>query len=95
MQLCLQLFEEIPYIDVVSFNTIISASFHSNSGSLGKGIELFSKMKREDLDPNHITLSALISACAGSSASMKFAQIFHGQAIRYGFFSDRFVGSSL
>ncbi|KAI3965948.1 hypothetical protein MKX01_010905, partial [Papaver californicum] len=54
----------MPYRDVVSFNTIISASFHSNTGSLGEGIKLFSKMKREDLDPNHITLSALIGACA-------------------------------
>ncbi|KAI3848391.1 hypothetical protein MKW98_005771 [Papaver atlanticum] len=94
MQLCLQLFEEMPCRDVVSFNTIISASFHSN-GSLGEGIELFSKMKREDLEPNHITLSALIGACAGSSASMNLAEIFHGQAIRYGFFSNCFVGSSL
>ncbi|KAI3871559.1 hypothetical protein MKX03_005742 [Papaver bracteatum] len=94
MQLSLQLFEEMPYRDVVSFNTIISASFRTN-GTLGEGIELFSKMKREDLEPNHITLSALIGACAGSSASMKLAEIFHGQAIRYGFFSNCFVGSSL
>ncbi|RZC58207.1 hypothetical protein C5167_005499 [Papaver somniferum] len=94
MQQSLQLFEEMPYRDVVSFNTIISASFRTN-GTLGKGIELFSKMKREDLEPNHITLSALIGACAGSSASMKLAEIFHGQAIRYGFFSNCFVGSSL
>ncbi|MCL7032533.1 hypothetical protein MKW94_000403 [Papaver nudicaule] len=94
MQLCLQLFKEIPYRDVVSFNTIISASFRSN-GSLREGIELFSKMKRENVEPNHITLSALIRACTASSASMNLAEIFHGQAIRYGFCFNRFVGSSL
>ncbi|KAI3927265.1 hypothetical protein MKW92_006795, partial [Papaver armeniacum] len=81
MQLCLQLFEEMPYRDVVSFNTIISASFRTN-GSLGEGIELFSKMKREDLEPNHITLSALIGACAGSSVDnygkqMKLKEAVH------------------
>ncbi|XP_026383739.1 putative pentatricopeptide repeat-containing protein At3g13770, mitochondrial [Papaver somniferum] len=82
------------YRDVVLFNTVISTSFRTN-GKLGEGVKLFSKMKREDLEPNHITLSALIGACAGCSASVNLTEIFHGQAIRCRFLSNCFVGSSL
>ncbi|OVA01740.1 Pentatricopeptide repeat [Macleaya cordata] len=92
IQRSLQLFEEMPQRDVVSFNTIISTSFRCNRG-LFEGLKLFSKMKRENIGPNHITLSVLIGAC--SSTSMNLVTLVHGQAIRYGFNSDHFVGSAL
>lgn len=87
-----QLFDTMPTRDVVSFNTIISCFARHERGF--EAVFSFKKMIEEDARPNHITLAALIGACASLPAS-KLREVFHGQAIQYGLSSNVYVGCSL
>ncbi|KAA8536150.1 hypothetical protein F0562_028628 [Nyssa sinensis] len=87
-----QLFESMPKRDVVSFNTMISACVHNNHGL--EAVHLYSRMGDDNATPNHITLAGLIGAC-DRVGSVQLREAFHSQAIRYGFSSNEYVGSSL
>ena len=88
-----QLFDSMPQRDVVTFNTMISASVRDDYDAF-ELLHLFSKMKKEDVQPNHITFSGLIGACNGLIA-LRLREVFHAQTVHCGLSSNAFVGSSL
>lgn len=87
------LFDTMPQRDIVSFNTMISATARNNHDGL-QLMGLYSKMKKEDVKPNHITFAGLIGACVGLTAP-RLREVFHAQTVHCGLRSNAFVGSSL
>lgn len=88
-----QLFDKIPHRNVVSFNILISACARQNR-HVAEAMDIFSRMRCENVSPNHITLAALLRGRASYGAGHLMAQI-HAQAIQYGLNFNEYVGSSL
>ncbi|GAB2300091.1 hypothetical protein Dimus_034131 [Dionaea muscipula] len=81
------LFDNIPKRDVVTYNTVISVSIRNGNGH--NAVHLFSVMKGEGIQPNHITLASLIGAVTLGGGML------HAQVIHFGLSWNQFVGSSL
>ncbi|XP_021737766.1 pentatricopeptide repeat-containing protein At5g03800-like [Chenopodium quinoa] len=89
----LQVFDEMPQRDIASWNTVISSVV--DELMYDRAFELFHEMVRVDRSrANHITLSSLISACAGSCAQVSGREI-HGHALKMGFDNNLSVSNSL
>ena len=61
-----ELFEEIPSSDLVAWNTIIDC--HVYCGKYKEALELFLRMRQNDIEPDEATLVVTLSACAASGA---------------------------
>ncbi|KAM0949206.1 putative tetratricopeptide-like helical domain superfamily [Dioscorea sansibarensis] len=88
-----KLFDKMPQRDVVSFNTLITASVRAHHATL-ISVNLYSRMRADNVNPNHITISALL----GASSHVKcphFVEQLHAHAIHLGLSSNGFVGSAL
>ncbi|XP_008803598.1 pentatricopeptide repeat-containing protein At5g66520-like [Phoenix dactylifera] len=82
-------FDRIPEPTIFNWNTMIKA--HSRTPHPEKGLLFYSHMRRRGLPPNMHTFPFAIKACARLSS---LSQI-HGQIVKFGFYLDVFVTSSL
>ncbi|XP_058106940.1 pentatricopeptide repeat-containing protein At1g11290, chloroplastic-like [Magnolia sinica] len=88
-----QVFEGMPQRDVISFNTMISAYVRQEQNTV-EALHLYSRMREENVKPNHITLSALLGA-RGSVEARDLLEQIHTHVVKRGSNSNEFVGSSL
>ncbi|XP_006665152.2 pentatricopeptide repeat-containing protein At3g09040, mitochondrial-like [Oryza brachyantha] len=93
----LQLFDEMPHRNLVSWTVIISAS--ERNGAPHLGLRLFVSMIRSGLCPNEFALATTLTACCHSmphaSNKLLFGLSLHGIAVKAGVDGNPFVGSSL
>ncbi|KAL4189926.1 hypothetical protein AMTRI_Chr08g209480 [Amborella trichopoda] len=85
-------FEEIPEKDVISWTTMITAYAQNWQGD--KAMEMFSKMRMENLSPNQFTFSSVLMGCSGLSL-LEYGEQIHGLVYKLGFNEYACVGSSL
>ncbi|XP_042493903.1 pentatricopeptide repeat-containing protein At5g40410, mitochondrial [Macadamia integrifolia] len=89
----LNLFEEIPHKDLVSWNSMISV--FSQRGSLRDNLDILRRMRSEaGLVPNVVTLISVLPACAAAQA-LDAGEFIHGYAVKLGFWSETKVVNSL
>ncbi|KAL3626340.1 hypothetical protein CASFOL_029889 [Castilleja foliolosa] len=93
-------FDQIRKPDLATWNSILSAyarnfdHFDGNTSSSMEVLKLFDQMQRSLVEPNEVTLVALITACAelGSLGQGFWAHVY---VIRNGFSLNRFIGTAL
>ncbi|KAK9668902.1 hypothetical protein RND81_13G094800 [Saponaria officinalis] len=68
------LFDKMSSKNVISWNALIAG--YGNHGQGEKAVELFEKMVREGMRPNHVTFLAVLSACSYSGLSDHGWEIF-------------------
>ncbi|XP_043694083.1 pentatricopeptide repeat-containing protein At2g45350, chloroplastic-like [Telopea speciosissima] len=90
MKLASLLFDEMVGRNVVSWNTVINGYLQNQC--YADAIDLFYKMKASRTEPNHLTLSAVLSACA-HLCSLETGVRIHTEAVR--FLSDPHVTAAL
>ncbi|KAJ4704973.1 Pentatricopeptide repeat [Melia azedarach] len=73
-----RLFDQMDQRDVVSWTAMISG--YSQTGLFVEALELFEKMKSLGIQPDEVTVVALLSACAGLGA-LDFGRRLHRQYI--------------
>ncbi|KAM7514584.1 hypothetical protein LguiA_004167 [Lonicera macranthoides] len=87
-----KLFEEMPFRDIVSWNTIIGAQARSDKP--GRALELFFKIYMNDCLPNMTTFVNAINCCAALQIPV-YGEFIHAKIIKNMFETDVFVGSAL
>ncbi|CAK9212338.1 unnamed protein product [Sphagnum troendelagicum] len=87
-----RVFNKMPSRNAVLWNTMISG--HVKCGQGHKALELFGQMQQEHVQPDPVTLVAVLNACA-SVAALEEGRCVHEQITQSGCESDTFVGSSL
>lgn len=89
----LKVFDEMPQRDIASWNTVISSVV--GEMMYDRAFELFQEMVRIDrFRANQITLSSLVSACAGSCAGVLGREI-HAHGLKLGFDNSLSFNNSL
>lgn len=88
----IQLFDEMPERDVACWNTVISCYYQY--GQAQKAMELFEKMMNSGFEPNLVTITTVISACA-RLLDLERGREIHKELIKNGLILDSFVSSSL
>ncbi|XP_020095640.1 pentatricopeptide repeat-containing protein At5g27110 [Ananas comosus] len=88
----IKLFHEMPERDVASWNTVISCYYQS--GQASKALELFEAMSSCGLNPNSVTLTTALSACARLGDLVTGRRI-HDELIRIEFPIDSFISAAL
>ncbi|ERN09754.1 hypothetical protein AMTR_s00029p00235510 [Amborella trichopoda] len=87
-----KMFKEMTLKDLVSWNSMVSGYVNNN---LYEGaLNVFNKMIIEGVEPNHVTLSAIIQACVEIGSFEKGKQI-HGYILRREIKSDMILINSL
>ncbi|XP_054783051.1 pentatricopeptide repeat-containing protein At3g49740-like [Prosopis cineraria] len=92
MNQAFQVFFDLPYKNLTSWNGIISGFFVN--GYPLQGLELFSEFLNTKLKPDVFTLTIILSICSSISA-LSLGQQIHGNIIRRGFSSDISLGNAL
>lgn len=88
-----KLFDEIPYKDVVSWNSIISGFLHR--GLVDKCLSAYFTMKFEmAMKPNEVTLLSIISGCSDMGA-LDVGKYIHGYALKIGMLLETKIVNSL
>lgn len=83
-----QLFDEMPRRDVVSYNTLIT--FHARADrDDDEPLRLYGRMLQESLQPDHITLMALLDV------SSDLVEQIHSYSVKLCLNSNPFVGSAM
>uniref|UniRef100_A0A0E0F1Q1 Pentacotripeptide-repeat region of PRORP domain-containing protein n=1 Tax=Oryza meridionalis TaxID=40149 RepID=A0A0E0F1Q1_9ORYZ len=97
LQPALQVFDEMPHRNLVSWTAMVSAS--TRNGAPHLGFRFFVSMIRSGFCPNEFSLATMLTAChsmlAHSSNKLLIALSLHAVAVRAGLDSNPFVGSSL
>ncbi|PHT95032.1 hypothetical protein T459_02914 [Capsicum annuum] len=88
-----KIFDRSTKKDVVMWTAIITC-YSRNISGCQEAIRLFNQMQLNGIQPNDVTLLALISACA-KLLSVYHGQVMHGYAFRSGLSSYLFIGNSL
>lgn len=86
------IFERSTVRDVVLWSSIIGN--YARPGYEAKAIKLFNQMQEEGIEPNSVTLLAVISACTSLSA-LELASGLHGYALKSGLNFDIFIGNAI
>lgn len=86
------LFETSKARDVVMWSSMISG--YAEIGDCSEAVNLFSQMRKEESEPNSVTLLAVVSACT-HSASLSFASTIHSHILKCGFMSHILLGNAL
>ncbi|KAK7280604.1 hypothetical protein RJT34_25669 [Clitoria ternatea] len=88
------LFQQIPIPtrNVVAWNVMISG--HAKTGHYDQALTFFHQMRNHGVNPSRSTLASVLSAVA-SSAALDSGLRVHALAIKQGFDSSIYVGSSL
>ncbi|PKA46219.1 Pentatricopeptide repeat-containing protein [Apostasia shenzhenica] len=87
-----QQFELVPDRDIVSWNAIIVGNIYNN-GEV-EALKMFQRMRLEDVIPDQVSFSSVISACSSLGAFEEGKQM-HCLSIKANFSSNPSVGSSL
>ncbi|XP_071689932.1 putative pentatricopeptide repeat-containing protein At3g11460, mitochondrial [Rutidosis leptorrhynchoides] len=91
-QRALELFDDMPKRDVVSWNMIVSIL--SKHGNVMKTLSMFIEMCRQGFKPNSMTYASVLSACT-SIYELTWGTHLHGRIIRIQQDVDVYVGTSL
>jgi pentatricopeptide repeat protein len=87
-----RVFNKMPSRNVVLWNMMISG--HVKCGQGDKALELFGQMQQEHVQPDPVTLVAVLNACA-SVAALEEGRSAHEQIIHSRWDSDVYLDSSL
>nr|GLL41307.1 pentatricopeptide repeat-containing protein At4g33990 [Ipomoea trifida] len=88
-----EVFNKVPFKDVVSWNTIITG--YAQNGLASEAIEVYSMMKEcEGIAPNQGTWVSILTAYA-HLGSLREGMRTHGQVFKVGLHLDVFVGTCL
>ncbi|GMH01154.1 hypothetical protein Nepgr_002993 [Nepenthes gracilis] len=71
-------FDRMSNKNIISWNALIAG--YGNHGRGVEAVELFDKMLREEMKPNHVTFLAVLSACSYSGLSNHGWEIFHSMS---------------
>ncbi|XP_077225361.1 pentatricopeptide repeat-containing protein At2g33680-like [Tasmannia lanceolata] len=85
---CVQLFDEIPERDLVSWSTLIYC--YVSHGFDLEAFQLFKKTQECGLKPNQFIIASVLKACSASGI-LEFGLQIHGFITKTGFGSDSFV----
>lgn len=88
----IRVFDEMPHRDVPSWNTVISCYYQD--GQASKALEVFERMKSSGFEPDAVTFTTALSACARLPALETGRQI-HEDLARRGVPVDGFIGAAL
>ncbi|TQD74799.1 hypothetical protein C1H46_039689 [Malus baccata] len=77
-----KVFDVMPHRNFVPWTSIIGC--YSRAGNVGIAFEMFSEIRREEVQPSSVTLVSLISGVS----ELAYLQCLHGCAVLYGFESD-------
>lgn len=94
MQEAVYLFNSMVDKDVISWNSIIGGYSKNNYGY--EALRLFNRMRSTILQPDPVTMVAVLSACA-SLGDIRFGSSLHAYSIKQGFLSSSsvYVGTAL
>ncbi|CAN1137570.1 Putative pentatricopeptide repeat-containing protein At2g01510 [Linum perenne] len=92
MENALQLFEEMPQRDTVSFNALMTG--YVRNGRNQEVVKLFAEMQHSEIALSDFTFAAVIGACVGLD-NLAFGQQVHGLTVKTSFVLDIFVGNAL
>lgn len=70
-----EVFDQIPEKEIKSWNALIIS--YSRNGDWNNCIQLFNEMRLGHVQPNHVTMATVMSAC-GQLGALKVARQFHG-----------------
>ncbi|KMT07460.1 hypothetical protein BVRB_6g150780 [Beta vulgaris subsp. vulgaris] len=84
-------FSQLSSVDIITWNTMIGG--YSKNGLPNEALILFLQMQRE-FQPDGVTMSCILPACASLAALEKGKQI-HAYVVRNGQFSDQYVVNAL
>ncbi|KAJ1392783.1 Tetratricopeptide-like helical domain superfamily [Sesbania bispinosa] len=89
-----QLFEQMqmPTCNVVAWNVMISG--HAKRGHYKEAVAFYRQMRKNGIKSSRSTLASVLSAIAGLAA-LDHGLLVHAEAIKQGFDSSIYVGSSL
>ncbi|KAK7392850.1 hypothetical protein VNO78_21300 [Psophocarpus tetragonolobus] len=87
-----QIFSDVPYKNLISWNSIISGFFMN--GLPLQGLEQFSALVSTHVKPNAYSLSLVLSICSTISA-MNLGKQIHGYILTNGFSSEVSLGNAL
>lgn len=87
-----RIFEMSVVRDVVMWSTTIGS--YARSRNNAKAMKLFRKMRLEGIEPNDVTLLAILSACS-SASSLNHGRGVHGYIWKSGLNFDIFIGNAL
>ncbi|KAI9119646.1 hypothetical protein K1719_009522 [Acacia pycnantha] len=87
-----RVFEEVPNKDNVSWASMI-AGFVEH-GYAGHAFQLFKEMLSQEISPDYLTLTAILTACSALSFLQESKEI-HGYAFRLGMGTDIVIGGAL
>ncbi|XP_028786494.1 putative pentatricopeptide repeat-containing protein At3g25970 [Neltuma alba] len=88
----LKIFISMDSKDCVTWNSVLTG--YSQVGLSEDALKLFVKMRSLDIEFDHYTLPAVIRSCS-DLATLQLGQQFHILALKVGFESNEYVGSSL
>lgn len=89
----LQLFDEMPHRNFVSWASILTAHNHANLP--GRTLSIFPKMWDFDiLQPDHFVIASLVKACS-SLGNARIGKQVHAHFVRSSYYDDDVVKSSL
>ncbi|KAJ8562174.1 hypothetical protein K7X08_011465 [Anisodus acutangulus] len=92
IEVCHQLFDEMPQRDVVSWTVLIMG--YSYCGRYGDALVVFEKMRNAGVAPNRVTMVNALSACA-NFGSLDIGVWIHDYIRRSGWEMDVILGTSL
>ncbi|XP_061360477.1 pentatricopeptide repeat-containing protein At3g57430, chloroplastic-like [Gastrolobium bilobum] len=87
-----KVFNRMEEKDIVSWTTMVTA--YCQYSEWGKALAIFSKMRNEGFEPNHFTLSSVITACGGLCL-LEYGQQIHGLICKASLDTDTCIESSL
>ncbi|KAL6184911.1 hypothetical protein ACLB2K_041046 [Fragaria x ananassa] len=86
------IFEKVSLKDVVMWSSMVGS--YSQCGNSVKALQLFSRMRAGGIDPNSVTLLAIISTCT-SLSSLQIGCGVHSYVLKSGLNSNIFIGNAL
>ncbi|MCO5564873.1 hypothetical protein L7F22_018541 [Adiantum nelumboides] len=86
------LFNSMPKRNVVSWTTMISCHAQNASGDIA--FDFFHRMQGEGIEPNHVTLVSLLSACCNPDFAQR-GNLLHSLLVESGSESHMIVGTAL
>ncbi|KAK6925549.1 Pentatricopeptide repeat [Dillenia turbinata] len=88
----IQLFDEMLERDVACWNTVITCFYQD--GQCEKALEMFDEMKKAGFEPDSVTFTTVLSACA-RLLDLERGKTIHGELMRSDLLYDDFVCSAL
>ncbi|XP_071729719.1 pentatricopeptide repeat-containing protein At4g33170 [Rutidosis leptorrhynchoides] len=88
-----KVFFEMEETDVVSWNSMINS--YVQSGLMEESVDLYKKMIRDGIKPDHFTLVSALRACSSLSQGLDLTDQIHVHAIKSGLDNDPYVSTTL